>query len=127
MSQATRGGVTPSPPSGWEGRIDAINDKLDTLKSSVLRLEGSVITRAEISAEMSKRVSVESYQIAHQALQNEMRDLESDFHEFKVRAQGGWQRAAPWVAIAITIVFGGISTLFVLASLVVSILALVRS
>ncbi len=112
--------------TGLEERIDRINDKLDTLKSSVLRLEGSVITRAEISAEMSKRVSLESYQIAHQALQNEFRDLESDFHEFKVRAQGGWQRAAPWVAISITVVFGGISSFFVMASLVVSVVALLR-
>ncbi len=123
MATTTTRGVDTS---GLEVRIDRLNDNLDTLKSSVLRLEGSVITRAEISAEMSKRVSVESYQIAHQALANEMRDLETDFHEFKVRSQGGWQRAAPWVAIGTTAMFGGISTFFFLASLIVSVIAILH-
>lgn len=98
-----------------EERIDKLDEKLDEklnkLTEAMLKLEGAMMPRAEVYAEDAKRVSIESYTVAHQALLDRVTRLES-----------GPQRVLGYVGAAT----GCCSALFValgiLASVVLAIL-----
>jgi hypothetical protein len=97
---------------------------------SALRIEVSKLavtmaalpTRTDFNAELDKRVDRTSYDIAHRALEADVRDLASDFHEFKRRAAGASQRALPWVALGISTLLGITSTLISAAAVVATII-----
>lgn len=71
-----------------EKRIGNIEHKLDTLNTSVLTLQGSIMPRAEVYTEDAKRVSLERFE-------GEM----SAARERILRLEGGPQKILAWVGI----------------------------
>ena len=69
-----------------EQRIDDLDNKvdikLDELTRLVLRIEGNMMPRAEVYGEDAKRVLVETYNAAHQALTDRITKLESGPQRF---------------------------------------------
>lgn len=110
-------GISADIAHKLEQRIDTLDTKLDTkledLTKAVLKLEGALMPRAEIYAEDAKRVSAESYTVAHQALLDRVTRLES-----------GPQRVLGYVGAAT----GCLSATFVFLGLLASIvLALINN
>ena len=71
-----------------EHRIGSIEGKLDTLNNSVLMLQGSMMSRAEVSAEDAKRVSLERFEGETNGIRERLLRLES-----------GPQKMLAWVGI----------------------------
>lgn len=78
-------------------------------------------TRTDFTSELDKRVDRSSYEIAHRALEADLKDVAADLHEFKRRAAGASQRALPWVALGISTLLGMTSVLIAAASVIVTI------
>ena len=73
-----------------EGRIGSIEHKLDTLNTSVLTLQGSIMSRAEVYAEDQKRVSVERFEGETNGIRERLNRLE-----------GGPQKLLAWLGAGI--------------------------
>lgn len=73
-----------------EGRIGGIETKLDTLNTSVLTLQGSIMSRAEVYAEDQKRVSLERFEGETNGIRERLNRLE-----------GGPQKLLAWLGAGI--------------------------
>lgn len=113
MTTMDQSGISADIAHKLEQRIDTLDTKLDTkledLTKAVLKLEGALMPRAEIYAEDAKRVSMDVYTSAHQAILDRITKLES-----------GPQRLLGWIGAATgclsaTFVFLGILASIVLA------------
>ena len=82
-----------------ETRLDALDSKLDTkldeLTRAVLRIEGNVPSRADMAAEMAKRVSIERFD-------GEMGGLRDRL----IRLESGPQKLLGWVSLIVSGVVG---------------------
>ena len=95
---------------------------------SALRIEVSKLavtmaalpTRTDFNTELDKRVDRTSYEIAHRALEADLRDVAADLDDVKKRAAGTMQRALPWIALAFSIIFGITANLIAAAGVLVA-------
>lgn len=115
-----------------EARHEGIKAMADLqTELSALRIEVSKLavtmaalpTRTDFNTELDKRVDRTSYEIAHRALESDVRDLAADLHEFKRRAAGASQRALPWVALGFSILFGLINSTIAIAAVIVAVIS----
>ena len=72
-------------------RIESLDAKIDALTIQVSIIDGKITSRAEIAAEDNKRVSLEMYTTAHQALVERLGRLES-----------GPQRMLGWISLFVS-------------------------
>lgn len=94
--------------------VEILQEAVQELAITVQALRSEMPTQASIQAEIDKRLPRDTYLIAHTALENEMRqrsqDNANDIAELKAKLSGAWPRAAPWVAIGVSLlgIFGSI-------------------
>lgn len=101
-----------------------LRTELSALRVEVSKLAVSIATlpnRQDISGELDKRVDRATYEVAHRAMEADIRDLVSDLEEFKRRSAGTMQRAAPWVALGVAILFGLANTVVAVVGLLIAI------
>lgn len=79
-------------------RIDSLDAKLDALTIQVSIIDGKITSRTEIAAEDNKRVSLDVYTAAHQALVDRILRLES-----------GPQRLLGWISLLVSGAVGCLS------------------
>jgi hypothetical protein len=97
--------------------VRGLSRTVQELHVAVSTLRAEMPTRNDIQAEINKRLPVDTYTIAHAALERELREYHQEFERFAIRSQNGWQSAAPWVAIAVSVVFGAVSNLMALGAI----------
>jgi hypothetical protein len=95
-----------------EDRIDMLDNKLDAMRDEVTvrltRIEAAQMPRSEIYSEDSKRVLVETYNQAHQALLDRITKLESGPQRFL-----GYLGAATGCLSACFVILGIIASIII--------------
>lgn len=96
-----------------EQRIDLLDtkldNKLDELTRMVLKIEGSMMPRADVYSEDSKRVLVETYTANHQAVIDRITRLES-----------GPQRFLSWAGAALGCLSVGLVALGIFSTILIA-------
>src|SRR5690242_6848247 len=100
----------PTDMQTIEGRIVGIERKLDTLNTSVLMLQGSIMQRSEVYAEDAKRVSTERFD-------GEMAGVRDRL----IRLESGPQKMLAWVGIGTGCLSVIIAAVAVLATMLIAI------
>ncbi|HET8909395.1 MAG TPA: hypothetical protein VFN11_20755 [Ktedonobacterales bacterium] len=103
-----------------------LQDVVQELALTVRTVQAQMPTQESIRSEIEKRLDRDTYIVAHNAMQDEMRerakslaseihsveadlgkeisDMKADHRAFEERMLGTWQRAAPWVAIGVSVI-----------------------
>src|SRR5678816_3739342 len=90
MSVRTRRAVNTARQEEYAAMTD-LRTELSALRVEVSKLAVSIATlsnRQDISGELDKRVDRATYEVAHRAMEADIRDLASDLEEFKRRSAG---------------------------------------
>ena len=100
-----------------------LRSELAALRTEIGKLTVAVATlpsRADFTSELDKRVTTATYEVAHRALEADVKEIAADLAGFKQRSAGTMQRAAPWVALGVTILFSTVNTLIAAAALIIA-------
>ena len=106
--------------------VQALQETVQELALTVQAVRSQMPTQESIQREIEKRVDRDTYRVAHEALENEVREraraLSADIEEIKERQMSAWQRAAPWIAIAVSVLSVGVMAVMDAAGIAIALI-----